>query len=90
MFDKYSEKVSRALFFSRREAGEHGATSINTVHLLLGLSREDEELFIHVGGVTGVNNLVRTRLEASLTRKERIPNSVDLPLAEEPNARGTR
>ena len=38
MFERYTESARRALFFARYEVSQLGATSIETEHLLLGLS----------------------------------------------------
>jgi len=83
MFEKYSEKTSRAIFFSRREAGESGATAIDTVHLLLGLLREDEARFKRLTGMPDLSTMVRARLEARLRKQYRVPGSVDIPIANE-------
>jgi len=83
MFEKYSEKTSRAIFFSRREAGESGATAIDTVHLLLGLLREDEARFKRLTGMPDLSTMVRARLEARLRKQYRVPESVDIPIANE-------
>ena len=39
MFERYTESARRALFFARYEVSQLGARSIETEHLLLGLSR---------------------------------------------------
>ena len=83
MFEKYSEKASRAILFSRREAGESGATAIDTVHLLLGLLREDEARFKRLTGMPDLSTMVRARLEAPLRASIKVGESVDIPLANE-------
>jgi ATP-dependent Clp protease ATP-binding subunit ClpC len=40
MFDNYTEKAKRVIFFARYEAGDLGANTINAEHLFLGLIRE--------------------------------------------------
>ena len=42
MFEIYTEKGRRAIFFARFEAGSFGSPSIETEHLLLGLLRENK------------------------------------------------
>ena len=37
MFERYSEKARRVIFFARYEASRFGASYIETEHLLLGL-----------------------------------------------------
>ncbi|MEE8524574.1 MAG: Clp protease N-terminal domain-containing protein, partial [Thermoanaerobaculia bacterium] len=43
MFEKYSEKARRALFFARSEASKLGSRVIEAEHVLLGVLREGEE-----------------------------------------------
>jgi ATP-dependent Clp protease ATP-binding subunit ClpA len=42
MFERYTERARRVLFFARYEASQLGSISIETEHLLLGLIREGE------------------------------------------------
>ncbi len=44
MFEKYTEKARRVIFFARYEASQFGSPFIETEHLLLGLIREDKNL----------------------------------------------
>lgn len=83
MFEKYSEKAGRAIFFSRREAGKFGATAIDTMHLLLGLLREDDERFTRLTGVLDLSNMVRARLHAPEKKEGEVSESVDIPIANE-------
>lgn len=43
MFEKFTEKARRVMFFARYEASQFGAESIGSGHLLLGLLRESEK-----------------------------------------------
>ena len=45
MFERYSEKARRVIFFARYEASQWSAEVIDPSHLLLGLLREDRSLF---------------------------------------------
>jgi ATP-dependent Clp protease ATP-binding subunit ClpA len=47
MFERYTERARRVIFFSRYEASQFGSTTIETEHLLLGLLREDKNLIHH-------------------------------------------
>ncbi len=38
MFERYTEKARRVIFFARYEAAQYGTPSIETEHLLLGHS----------------------------------------------------
>ena len=44
MFERYTEKARRSIFFARYEASQFGSPVIDTEHLLLGLLREDKAL----------------------------------------------
>ena len=41
MFERYTEKARRVIFYARYEASMFGSPYIETEHLLLGLLRED-------------------------------------------------
>jgi len=79
MFERYTEKARRAIFFARYEASHYGSPYIETEHLLLGLLREDPVLGNrHVGekALAGI----RAEIESHITIRERIPTSVAVPL----------
>lgn len=40
MFERYTERARRVLFFARYEAFKFGSLTIETEHILLGLLRE--------------------------------------------------
>jgi ATP-dependent Clp protease ATP-binding subunit ClpC len=42
MFERYTEKARRTIFFARYEASRFGSPYIEAEHLLLGLLREDK------------------------------------------------
>jgi|SRR5271169_981929 len=83
MFERYTEKARRVVFFARYEASQFGSPYIETEHLLLGLLREDKALtnrFLHSHASVEV---IRKQIEAHTTVRESIPTSVDLPLSNE-------
>jgi hypothetical protein len=49
MFDRYTERARRVIFFARYEASQFGGTAIESHHLLLGLFREDKNLLRRLG-----------------------------------------
>lgn len=85
MFERYTERARRSIFFGRFEASQLGSPSIETEHLLLGLFREDKAMAYRFLGSKGVVESIRRKVEdyASADRKERISTSVDLPLSNE-------
>jgi hypothetical protein len=44
MFERYTEKARRTIFFARYEASQYGSSTIASEHLLLGLLREDRTI----------------------------------------------
>ena len=83
MFDRYTEKARRVIFFARCEASRYGSPSIETEHILLGLVREDRALMTRFLGETDFASEIRTEIERRITARERIPTSVEVPLTAE-------
>jgi len=83
MFERYTERARRVIFFARYEASQYGSPYIETEHLLLGLLREDPVLCREFLGPTSVAADIRTEIERHITRRERISTSVEMPLTEE-------
>jgi len=50
MFERYTEKAPRVVFFARFEASQYGSQYIETEHLLLGLMRENFPLMSNMIG----------------------------------------
>jgi hypothetical protein len=83
VFERYTERARRVIFFARYEASQYGSPYIETEHLLLGLLREDPGLRGQFLGPTTVAADIRTEIERQITRRERISTSVEMPLTEE-------
>ena len=84
MFEKYTEKARRVIFFARYEASQFGSPSIETEHLLLGLIREDRNLtarFIPRANATIQD--IRKEIEGRTLIRGKVSTSVDLPFSEE-------
>jgi ATP-dependent Clp protease ATP-binding subunit ClpC len=47
MFERYTERARRILFFARFEASQFGSLAIHTEHILLGLVREAKGITRH-------------------------------------------
>jgi hypothetical protein len=80
MFERYTEKARRVIFFARFEASQYGSPHIETEHLLLGLLREDQELARMFLGQGDVQAQLRAEIERHITRRERKSTSVEMPL----------
>src|SRR5436190_1745924 len=62
MWQRFTERARRVVFFAQEEAGRLGENYVSTEHLLLGLIREGEGLAGRVLAKLGVD-LERTRRE---------------------------
>ncbi|MEJ7618873.1 MAG: ATP-dependent Clp protease ATP-binding subunit, partial [Pyrinomonadaceae bacterium] len=84
MFERYTEKARRVIFFARYEASQFGAPAIEPEHLLLGLLREDKTLTSRFfARSAGSIELIRKEIEGRALIREKISTSVELPLAPE-------
>ncbi|MEM9593876.1 MAG: ATP-dependent Clp protease ATP-binding subunit [Acidobacteriota bacterium] len=84
MFEKYSEKARRALFFARYEASKLGSRVIEAEHVLLGILREGEESVMAVLTHFDVKpEDIRKEIEGERVFVERVSSTADLPLSEE-------
>src|SRR5437016_12113902 len=84
MFERYTEKARRVIFFARYEASQFGAPAIEPEHLLLGLMREDKTLTGRFFPRAPISiESIRREIESRTLLRERIPTSVELPLAPE-------
>src|SRR5437764_13988536 len=83
MFERYTEKARRVIFFARYEASQFGSPYIETEHLLLGLLRYDKPLSNRVLRSHAAIESIRKQIEAHTTIREKVSTSVDLPLSHE-------
>ena len=83
MFERYTEKARRVIFFARYEASQFGSPYIETEHLLLGLLREDKALANRFLRSHAAVESIRKQIEAHTTIREKVSTSVDLPLSHE-------
>jgi hypothetical protein len=83
MFERYTEKARRVIFFARYEASQLGQPYIETEHLLLGILREDKPLTRRFVGSDRPVEAIRKQIEEHTTIREMISTSVDLPLSNE-------
>lgn len=83
MFERYTEKARRVIFYARYEASRLGGAAITSEHLLLGLMREDESLLKHLlskNGKASVEDL-RREVEKRVPSGDPVSQKVELPLA---------
>jgi ATP-dependent Clp protease ATP-binding subunit ClpA len=83
MFERFTEKARRTVFFARYEANQLGSQEITSEHLLLGLLRDDKavlrQLLLKIDYETVRNDVVARVQPGDL----KLPLNVDLPLAED-------
>ena len=83
MFERYTEKARRVIFFARYEASQFGSPYIETEHLLLGLLREDKALTNRFLRSHASIESIRKQIEGHAAVREKVSTSVDLPLSHE-------
>lgn len=80
MFERFTEKARRVIFFARYEALQFGSPSIDTEHLLLALLREDHSIVFRFRLSPGS---IRSQIENATVVREKVSASVALPLSDE-------
>ena len=85
MFERYSERSRRIIFFARYEALQYGSPVIAPEHILLGLIREDKTVTARFfSSKTSVGSeKVRSEIEERIVVRDRIPQSAELHLSPE-------
>ncbi len=83
MFERYTERSRRVIFFARYEALQYGSQTIAPEHILLGLMREDKTLSARVFPFRHVLTVdsIRRDVEERIVLRERIPQSSELHLS---------
>ncbi len=72
MFERYTEKARRVIFFARYEASQFGSPYIETEHLLLGLLREDKALTNRFLRSHASVESIRKQIEGHTTIREKV------------------
>src|SRR5262249_24333652 len=82
VFEKYSERSRRVVFFARTEASQLGARAIEPEHLLLAVMKEDASLMENtLRGHPASASEIRKTIEGTMRSDTRATDSVDLPLS---------
>ncbi len=82
MFEKYTERARRAIFFARYEASQSASGYIETDHLLLGLLREDS-ILRQMLPTDAPDSIRQQATEGRAGTRAEIPTSVDMPLSDD-------
>jgi quinol monooxygenase YgiN len=82
MFERYTERARRVLFFARYEASQLGGSAITAEHLLLGLLREGKGLTSRVFAENGLSyDTAREEVARAAAGVAKLATSVEMPLA---------
>jgi hypothetical protein len=82
MFERYTEKARRAIFFARYEASQFGLEEINSDCLLLGVLREGGQMGDRWLGISP-NQIRESVARNTVSAARKVSTSVDLPLTNE-------
>jgi ATP-dependent Clp protease ATP-binding subunit ClpC len=84
MFERYTERARRVLFFARYEASQLGSVSIETEHLLLGLIREGKGLTSRIFQRSHLSlEGIRKEIEGRAGFRDKVSTSVEIPFSAE-------
>ncbi|MCM2255921.1 MAG: ATP-dependent Clp protease ATP-binding subunit [Vicinamibacteria bacterium] len=84
MFERYTERARRVIFFARYEASQLGSPAIETEHLLLGLIREGKGLTSRIFAKSHLSmEAIRKEIEGRAVHRDKVSTSVDIPLSVE-------
>src|SRR6266511_2938184 len=84
MFERYTARARRVLFFARYEASQLGSISIETEHLLLGLIREGKGLTSRIFARSHLSlENIRKEIEGRTVFREKVSTSVEIPFSAE-------
>ena len=82
MFERYTERARRVIFFARYEASQLGSSAIETEHLLLGLIREGKGLTSRIFGKSHLSmEQIRKEIEGRAAYREKVSTAVNIPLS---------
>jgi ATP-dependent Clp protease ATP-binding subunit ClpC len=84
MFERYTERARRVIFFARYEASQLGSGAIETEHLLLGLIREGKGLTSRLFAKGHLSmDQIRKDVEGRSPYREKVSTSLEIPLSTE-------
>ena len=87
MFERYTERARRVLFFARYEASQLGSTAIQSEHLLLGLLRDGKGVTSGIFEQAGLDSVaVHFEVGNAAADRPRIATSVEIPIAPDAKA----
>ncbi len=71
MWQRFTERARKVIFFAQEEAGKQGQNYVSTEHLLLGLIRENDSVAARILDRTGVSlGRIRSEIERQVVQGE--------------------
>jgi ATP-dependent Clp protease ATP-binding subunit ClpC len=84
MFERYTERARRVLFFARYETSQFGSPSIESEHMLLGLIREGKGVANQILDRSHLPlESIRNEIERRAVVRRKVPTSVEIPFSDE-------
>ncbi|HJU42397.1 MAG TPA: Clp protease N-terminal domain-containing protein [Vicinamibacterales bacterium] len=84
MFERYTERARRALFFARYATSTFGGTAIEPEHLLVGLLRERQGFMTQLLRSAQVDpDLLQIELEKRIVPGVRLSTTVEIPFSQQ-------
>ena len=69
MWQRFTERARKVIFYAQEEAGRLGENYVSTEHLLLGLVRENDSVAAHVLDRLGISlGRIRSEIERQVAR----------------------
>src|SRR5438034_870419 len=72
MFERFTERARRVIFFARYEASQFGSTTIESEHLLLGLVHEDRNIINRFHDQSLSSESIRAQITARVPIHEKV------------------
>jgi ATP-dependent Clp protease ATP-binding subunit ClpC len=82
MFDRYTDRARRCIFYARESVSKYGSMTIETEHLLLGILKEDPNIIPRFLP-SKTNEDIRAEVAKRTIVQPEIPTNIDLPLSKQ-------
>lgn len=82
-FERYTDRAKRVILHAHYEAAQHGSLQVESVHILLGLAREEWDIVNSFLGQRWSGESFRQEIEANTTIRPRSSTSNDIPFSDE-------
>jgi ATP-dependent Clp protease ATP-binding subunit ClpC len=81
MLERFTEEARRSLFFARYAVTDHGGSTIEPEHLLLGAIHKRNAL-LPLCFTPAILNTMEERLIEAVSQDEKIPTAVEIPFSD--------